>query len=56
MRAHHGYLAGIVSALVLVHELAFVFVAGVLVGAGVVLFSLEARALLRWGRRRLERG
>ena len=55
MNVRHGYLAGIVSALVLAHELAYVFLAGVLVGAGVVLLALAGRGLLeRLRRRRLE--
>lgn len=55
MRAHHGYLAGLVSALVLAHELAYVFVAGVVLGAGLVLLGLAGRGLLeRLRRRRFE--
>ena len=47
-------MAGFVGAVVLAHELALVFVAGVLVGAGLVLVAGQVAALAGWVRRRLE--
>lgn len=56
MNVRHGYLAGIASGLVLDAHGLYLFLAGLALGAGLVLAWGRLAGLLRWAGRHLERG